>query len=116
MAFAGKVVLITGASSGIGAKCAEYYAKEEANLSLVGRNAEKFEGVVKRIKESGIETEPLVILADICVDAERVIKETIDKYGRLDILINNAGILIPATFDTMQMEDFDGNLNLFIFS
>lgn len=108
MAFVNKVVLITGASSGIGSKCAEYYAKEGALLALVGRNADKFESVIDRIKESGVETEPLVILADVSVDAKRIIDETISKYGRLDILINNAGLLIIGSIDAMQMQDFDG--------
>lgn len=112
MAFSDKIVLITGASSGIGAKCAEYYAKEGAKLALVGRNAEKFESVIEQIKESGVEMEPLVILADVSVDAERIISETIEKYGRLDILINNAGFMIPNQFETMQMADFDGKSNI----
>lgn len=98
----------TGASSGIGAACAEYYAKEGAKLALVGRNADKFESVTERIKESGVENEPLVILADVSVDAERIMSETIEKYGRLDVLINNAGFMIPAPFNSMEMADFDG--------
>lgn len=77
-------------------------------MALVGRNAEKFESVTERIKESGVELEPLVILADVTVDAERIMTETIEKYGRLDILINNAGFMIPAPFDAMEMADFDG--------
>lgn len=110
MAFADKVILITDASSEIGAKYAEYYANEGANLALVGRNAEKFECLVGRIKANGIELEPLVILADVCVDAERIITETIDKYGRLDVLINNAECIIPCSLSTMRMEDFDGKI------
>lgn len=107
MSFDGKVVLITGSSSGIGAACAKYFAKEGASLALVGRNAEKFERLVENIKESGVENEPLVILADVTVDAERIITETIEKFGRLDVLINNAGFLVRGTIETTPMEDFD---------
>lgn len=107
MSFDGKVVLITGSSSGIGAACAEYYAKEGALLALVGRNADKFERLVEKINESGAENEPLVILADVTVDAERIITETIEKFGRLDVLINNAGFLVRGTIESTQMEDFD---------
>lgn len=92
MSFEGKVVLITGASSGIGEACAEYFAKEGALLALVGRNPERSKKVVENIKKSGVKSEPLLILADISVDSERIITETIEKYGRLDVLINNAGI------------------------
>lgn len=107
MSFAGKVILITGASSGIGAACAEYFATEGASLALVGRNAEKFKAVVDKIKNSGVKNEPLVILADVSTDAERIINETIAKYNRLDVLINNAGISIFGTIETAKMEDFD---------
>lgn len=108
MSFVYKVILITGASSGIGAACAEYFAKEGALLALVGRNSEKFESLLKRIKESGVVIEPLVILADITVDAERIITETMKKYNRLDVLINNAGFGLPNSIETAKMEDFDG--------
>lgn len=107
MSFEGKVILITGASGGIGRACAEYFAKEGALLSLVGRNAEKFEKVVEQIKQSGVDAEPLVILADISVDLTRIIKETIEKYGRLDVLINNAAFSIPGTIENTKVEDYD---------
>lgn len=107
MSFEGKVILITGASSGIGAGCAEYFAKEGALLSLVGRNAERAEKVVARIRENGVEAEPLVILADISVDSERIISETIEKYGRLDVLINNAAFAIPGSIESTRIEDYD---------
>ncbi|XP_055317717.1 uncharacterized oxidoreductase TM_0325-like [Sitodiplosis mosellana] len=100
-------MLITGASAGIGSICAQYFAKEGASLALVGRNAEKFEKVLENIKKSGVKTEPLVILADVSVDAERIIGETIEKYGRLDVLNNNAAIGNHATIKTLQIEDFD---------
>lgn len=107
MSFHDKVVLITGASSGIGAACAEYFAKEGALLALVGRNAERSQRVADKIKQSGVKTAPLVILADISVDSKRIIDETIAKYGRLDILINNAGFSIPGTIENTTAEDFD---------
>lgn len=107
MSFADKVILITGGNSGIGADCAEYFAKEGAKLALCGRNAAKFETVIGQIKESGVELEPLVILADVSTDAERIMAETIEKYERLDILINMAGFAIFDSLDTMNMEDYD---------
>lgn len=74
---------------------------------MTGRNAEKLKNLTERIKESGVEAEPWVILADITVDAERIISETIEKYGRLDILINNAGTFAVGSIESLKMEDFD---------
>lgn len=107
MPFTDKVILITGGNSGIGAACAEYFAKEGALLALVGRRMEKFESIIEKIQSFGVEAEPLVILADITVDAERIINETVEKFGRLDILINSAGMLIGDNLMDMKMEDYD---------
>lgn len=107
MSFAGKVILLTGASSGIGAYLSVLLAKEGAQLSLVGRSAEKFEKVVAKIRETGTKYEPLVILADISVDAARVVSETVDKYGRIDVLINNAGFSVAGPLKSLDINDFD---------
>lgn len=107
MSFDGKVILITGASSGIGAACAEYFANEGAQLALVGRNADKFKNVVKKIKEINAENDPLVILRDVSTDTQQIIDETIKKYNRLDVLINNAGFSIRGTVENTKIEDFD---------
>lgn len=111
MTFAEKVILISGASSGIGAACAEYFAEKGALLALVGRRAEKFGGVIEKIKENGVEVEPYIILGDVTVDAERIISATIDRYGRLDVLINNAGCAINASLADAKMDDFDVIMN-----
>lgn len=107
MSFVNKVIIITGCTSGIGAACAEYFAKEGASLALVGRNKENFKNIVDKIKAIGVKTEPLEILADVSVDADRIISETIKKYNRLDVLINNAGFAIRGTVENTKLEDFD---------
>lgn len=107
MSFQDKVILITGASSGIGAACAEYFAKKGALLALVGRNATKFDNLLKKIKVDGCEREPLVILADVSTDTNRIIDETISKYNRIDVLINNAGFNIRGFLENTKIENYD---------
>lgn len=107
MSFEGKVILITGASSGIGAACAVHLAKEGAQLALVGRNEVKFAKVVEQIKECGVEIEPLIILADVSADAERIVNETVEKYERIDVLINNAGFARPGSLEATSIDDYD---------
>jgi len=101
MSFVNKVVLITGASSGIGAATANHLAKLGASLALNGRNVENLKSVAKDIGSDKCHIVP----GDITVenDAEKVVKETINHYGKLDVLINNAGILESGTIETTSL-------------
>lgn len=107
MEFSNKVVIITGASSGIGASCALRFAGLNASLVLVGRNTENLNNVSKKCEElKG--NKPLTITADVSIDddVERIILKTIDRYGKLDVLVNNAGCLIMSGV-TGDIENFD---------
>lgn len=108
MDFTGKVVVITGASSGIGAATAIHFSKLSANLALVGRK----ENNLKRIalyceKAKGIK--PLTITADVTDDTalERIVKETIDNFGKIDVLINNAGIIAMGGLKSSDVDTYD---------
>lgn len=109
MSFVGKIVLITGASSGIGAATAHRLVKQGALLSLAGRNVENLNAVAKEIGESKC----LIAPADITneTDTARLMKHTIEKYGKLDVLINNAGILETGTIETTSLEQYDRVMN-----
>jgi len=89
----GKVALITGAASGIGRATALLFAKEGARVAIADWAPEGGRETVKMIKEAG--GEAIFIEADVskAADAERMVKTTVDKYGRIDILFNNAGIM-----------------------
>lgn len=96
MGFSDKVVIITGASSGIGAAIAVTFAKERANVVLAARTEKRLKEVAAKCQEYGVN--PLIIIADVSKDSDvkKIIKTTIDKYGKIDILINNAGIVDTA--------------------
>ena len=91
-----KVALITGGTHGIGAETAVKLAKQGVRLSLVARNARNSE-IKKQLTDPN--TEVLLIPADLSKEDEcrRVVKETYDKYGRLDILIHSAGSAAPGS-------------------
>lgn len=105
-AFNGKVVIVTGASSGIGADAAVGFAREGATVVLVGRNTERLNKVASNITANGSST-PLIIAADVSKDAHKIINETIQQLGRIDILVNNAGIGSVDTASTFDLEGFD---------
>ncbi|XP_031638406.1 uncharacterized protein LOC116350670 [Contarinia nasturtii] len=106
MSFANKVILITGASSGIGAHAAVHLSKKGANIALVGRNIERLNKISDQIKNANAPT-PLVIRADIVTDAERIINETVNHFGKLDVLINNAAILSRNTVAHIELAEYD---------
>ena len=96
---AGKVIIITGASSGIGAATARALAPLGCKLALAARSADKLEALAQEL-----DTETLVIPSDI-TDGQQVVAmvdKTLDRFGRLDVLFANAGIYIPG-------EAADGN-------
>ncbi|GJQ81178.1 hypothetical protein Trydic_g23349 [Trypoxylus dichotomus] len=90
--FSGKVILITGASSGIGAAAAVRFAAEGAKLALTGRNKENLQATGKKCREKS-KFEPLLIPGDLTVDSDvkNIVDSTIKTYGKLDVLVNNAG-------------------------
>lgn len=110
MKFDGKVVLITGASSGIGAATAQEFAKLGAQLVLVGRNVEKLQETTKQCLNPG---NHLQVQADMCneKDVENIIKATIVKFNKLDVLVNAAGIIENGTIENTSLEQFDRLMN-----
>lgn len=111
MSFANKVILITGASSGIGAHAAEHLAKKGGSIALVGRNQERLNEVVGRIKNAGAPT-PLAIVADVTKDAQRIIDETLNHFGKLNVLINNAGTVSKNSIEDIDLTEFDRIMNV----
>lgn len=106
MSFTGKVVLTTGASSGIGADAARHLAKLGALVSIVGRNEQRLKAVADDIIKAG-SPKPLPIVADITKDGERIISETVEHFGKLDVLVNNAGIFLCDTLPKFNVTDYD---------
>lgn len=114
MKFDGKVILITGASSGIGAGTAEFFAARGAILAITGRNVDNLNSVAKKCTElSESSHKPLTIIADgeNEIDAKRTIDVTIKFYGKLDVLVNCAGILLRGSIETGTLADFDKVMN-----
>ncbi|XP_030562276.1 uncharacterized protein LOC115763722 [Drosophila novamexicana] len=111
MNFAGKIVLITGASSGIGAATAVKFAKYAACLALNGRNVENLNKVAEQCKAAG--AAPALVVGDISkeADTERVWCETMQQYGKLDVLVNNAGIMESGSIENTCLEQYDRVMN-----
>lgn len=107
--FKDKVVIITGASSGIGAGTAELLASLGANLVLSGRNEANLQKVLDKCKapENGLAHLPIV--GDVTSETVRkeIVDKAIERFGKIDVLVNNAGILETGTIETTSLEQFD---------
>lgn len=110
MNFAGKVVIVTGASSGIGAATAVFLSRLGAKLSLTGRNVENLQKVSKDCEPN---TPTFSVTADLTkeADIENIVKKTIDHYGQIDVLVNNAGIIETGTIENTSLAQYDRLMN-----
>jgi len=107
MKLQGKVAIVTGATKGIGVAVAQEYAKEGAQVVLAGRTADLGEGVAEGIRQAG--GDALFVTADVSqrADVERLIRAAVDRYGTIDIVVNNAGVNHSANFFDITDEDWD---------
>ncbi len=106
MKFKDKVVLITGATSGIGEACASIFGREGAKVAITGRSPEKLKITSKKLENQGVEVFSIHADAASELDNKRMAEETLARFGRIDILINNAGISMRALFENLDLDVF----------
>ena len=113
--FAGKVVAVTGASSGIGRETAQAFGAAGAQVALLARRRDVLEDVATTIRERG--GRALVVPVDVTERAEvrAALHEVRSHYGRIDIVVNNAGVLIPATVRDLAAGDLHAMLAVNVF-
>jgi len=109
--YEGKAVVITGSSKGIGRETAEQMVKLGAKVMLVARGSDTLEKAKADISQYG---EVDCIQADVTEEgaSEKVINYTIDKFGRLDVLINNAGGSFAEPFESLEVSDWQQDIDL----
>ena len=105
--FDGKVAVVTGGASGIGRATAERFMEEGAKVAIIDVSRKQGEQVFSEMKER--EFEPLLIIGDVTKssDVQRMVREVVENLGRIDILFNNAGILVEGTVEEVSEEDWD---------
>lgn len=108
--FVDKVVIVTGAGSGMGAATAQRFGKEGAHVVLVGRTRSKLDHVAGLLPED----KTLVVPADVSDwDAvQGVIQQTLERFGRIDVLVNNAGVAPMGSLTETAIEDWHQVMNI----
>ncbi|CAG5125261.1 unnamed protein product [Candidula unifasciata] len=113
--FEGKVVIVTGASSGIGAATAKMFAQRGAKVTLCGRDVGRLNEAVEECSKvgGGDASRYLTVTGDVTRPETRqqIVKQTVDKFGRLDVLVANAGIVETRAIMDETEETFDNTIN-----
>jgi dehydrogenase/reductase SDR family member 7B len=99
-----KVVIITGGSSGIGKALAFEFGTQGSKILITGRNAAELEKAAQELKQAGVRAETFQSDVSVEDDNKRMAAEAIRLYGRIDILINNAGISMRALFEEVDID------------
>ena len=106
---AGKVVIVTGASSGIGAAAVRLLAEQGCKLTLAARSLDKMQAIAEQLS-----TETLVVRADMTVpgDIEAMVEQTLERFGRIDVMFANAGIYVPGEFADGDLDAYSTLLKI----
>jgi len=109
---ADKVVVITGASSGLGASTAKLLARHGAKVVLGARRKDRIDAVVQEISAAG--GTAIGFAADVTkrADVEALIQGAVDRFGRVDVLVNNAGIMAIAPIQLLKVEEWDRQIDV----
>ncbi|KAA9150020.1 SDR family oxidoreductase [Microbacterium lushaniae] len=103
----GKVLLLVGASTGIGAEAARVFAREGARLMLAARSEETLDALVLELTDNGHEVDRVRADVTVVADTARMVDETVGRFGRLDGAFNNAGLSQSGLLHEVSEDDFD---------
>lgn len=103
----GKVVLITGASSGIGEATARLLAQHGAEVFLGARRTERLEQIVQNIKQEGGSAHACLVDVTKREDLERFVRAALDMWGRVDVIVNNAGVMPLSALEAIQVDEWE---------
>ena len=103
----GKVIVITGASSGMGEAAARYLAAKGACVVLGARRADRLEALVADIVAAGGKATAVATDVTKWADAQKLVDTAVETYGRIDVLINNAGVMPLSPLERLKVDEWD---------
>ncbi len=109
-----KIALITGGGTGIGLSCARLFVREGAKVVIFGRRKNRLDDAVREIEENELGDSVLAVSGDVTrhEDIKRLVKTTLDAHGRVDILVNCAGVFTGAPLHEIKDDEWDAVLDL----
>ena len=112
----GKTAIVTGGTQGIGLATARTLAKEGASVAIVARGRERLDAVAAEIRAAGGKVAAIAADVGKAGDCARVVQETLAAFGRLDLLVNNAGTSATGAFDSVSDEAWQADFDLKLFA
>lgn len=110
LGFAGKIVLITGGSRGLGLALAKAFAREGARLAICARTEEQLNAAWQELGALGAEVLPRVVDVTQAEEVTAFVREVREQWGQIDVLVNNAGIISAAPYNAADAEDYEASL------
>jgi NAD(P)-dependent dehydrogenase (short-subunit alcohol dehydrogenase family) len=109
MRLSGKVAIITGGGSGIGKAIAQAFVREGAKIVIAGRDSKKLEAGAREM-----DADCLAVSADVSSagSVEKLVSATLDRFKQINVLVNNAAVLLPGTAESLGEEDFDQTFDI----
>jgi len=107
-----KVVLITGGSSGLGAETARHLANRGARIAIAARRKDKLDDVVRQITAAGGEARAYALDVTDKVQVKAVVDAVIDDFGRLDVIVNNAGLMPIRPMVEVNTDEWDAMIDV----
>ena len=107
-----KVVVITGASSGLGESTAKLLARHGAKVVLGARRKDRIDAVVNEISAAGGKAVGFAVDVTKRLEVEALIKGAVESFGRVDVLVNNAGIMPIAPIHLLKVEEWDRQIDI----
>lgn len=108
----GKVVVITGASSGLGETTARHLASKGASVVLGARRIDNLEKIAKEIRENGGKAEVLKTDVTNASEVKALVEKAVSSFGKIDVLINNAGLMAIAPLSETKVEEWDKMIDI----
>ncbi len=112
MRLEGKVAIVTGATNGMGRATAYLFAKEGAKVLITGRNEERAKEVVENIRKEGGIAEYMLVDMSNREDVKKIVPFAVEKFGTVDVLFNNAGMLSMTPIQEITLEEWDKVMNV----
>ena len=109
---AGKIVVITGASSGLGEATARHLAERGAAVVLGARRAERLQALVEEITQQGGRASAIVTDVTSAAQVQALVDSAVDAHGRIDVILNNAGVMPHSPLERRKIDDWSRTIDI----